>query len=115
RNDDGDAAGRVGLDGHARIGHDAGVFEAGDQIDVALHVLGQLTHDHRDGRAGGQLRQSHQVAVVAPEAVADAQIDEPGNRVTERGRGRVIEHLHQAALDVVAHDVLPAARFGVDF
>src|SRR5437660_77785 len=46
RNQDGDA-GRAYLDGHPRVGNDAGVLESRDQIDVALDVFGELAHDHR--------------------------------------------------------------------
>ena len=38
-----------------------------------------------------------------------AELVEPGDRVAVGRLGRVVEHLEQAALDLLAHDVLPAA------
>ena len=112
---DHDATIVVALHGDSRVGYDAGVLQPGDEFGVALDVFGELAHHDRDGHASRQLGEPHQVDLVAGEVVADAELGQARDRVAERRGGGVVENLHQAALDVLAHHMFPAARLGVHF
>ena len=85
------------------------------RFGVTLDVFGQLAHDNRHREPRGQLGQPNQVGVVGAERAADAEFGQAGDGVAERRDRRVVEHLHKAPFDVLAHHVLPAARLGVHF
>ena len=70
---------QAGLNQYPGVGHDAGLLEAPDERDIALHVLGQLTNHHGHRVADRQLGESHQLGAVRFTAgVVQAELGQTG-------------------------------------